>query len=210
MRNIQLITIVTCVAAAGVANATIVHTTTTPAGAVALTGSTVVDFESFAATEYGAITSNGLTITPDSGHQFIDGAYAGSYNNFGANSLHNCYCGDSFGALTFDFAAPVANFGFFFGASDQSWTLSTFAAGGTLIDSLAIGPTHGSNAGDFYYTTGGAIKSATLVGGAGDYIFIDNISFGGGTVPEPASWAMMIAGFGLVGAAMRRRSIATA
>ena len=24
-------------------------------------------------------------------------------------------------------------------------------------------------------------------------------------VPEPASWAMMIAGFGLVGAAMRRR-----
>ena len=32
---------------------------------------------------------------------------------------------------------------------------------------------------------------------------------GGGTedvVPEPATWAMMIAGFGLVGAAMRRRS----
>ncbi len=27
-----------------------------------------------------------------------------------------------------------------------------------------------------------------------------------GPVPEPASWAMMIAGFGLVGAAMRRRS----
>ncbi len=26
-----------------------------------------------------------------------------------------------------------------------------------------------------------------------------------GTVPEPASWALMIAGFGLVGAAMRRR-----
>jgi hypothetical protein len=29
-------------------------------------------------------------------------------------------------------------------------------------------------------------------------------------VPEPASWAMMIAGFGLVGAAMRRRSAALA
>lgn len=27
----------------------------------------------------------------------------------------------------------------------------------------------------------------------------------GGAVPEPASWAMMIAGFGLVGASMRRR-----
>nr|WP_310525357.1 PEPxxWA-CTERM sorting domain-containing protein [Polymorphobacter sp.] len=31
-----------------------------------------------------------------------------------------------------------------------------------------------------------------------------------GAVPEPASWAMLIAGFGLVGAAMRRRSAAIA
>jgi hypothetical protein len=30
-------------------------------------------------------------------------------------------------------------------------------------------------------------------------------SGGGGVVPEPATWAMMIAGFGLVGAALRRR-----
>lgn len=37
------------------------------------------------------------------------------------------------------------------------------------------------------------------------------VTFGaGGTVPEPASWAMMIAGFGLVGAAMRRRAVALA
>ena len=30
---------------------------------------------------------------------------------------------------------------------------------------------------------------------------------GGGSVPEPATWAMMIAGFGVVGAAMRRRKV---
>ena len=35
-------------------------------------------------------------------------------------------------------------------------------------------------------------------------------AYNGGVVPEPASWAMMIAGFGLVGAAMRRRALATA
>ncbi len=29
-----------------------------------------------------------------------------------------------------------------------------------------------------------------------------------GAVPEPASWAMMVAGFGLVGGAVRRRSMA--
>jgi hypothetical protein len=31
---------------------------------------------------------------------------------------------------------------------------------------------------------------------------------GVGGVPEPASWAMLIAGFGLTGAAMRRRAAA--
>jgi hypothetical protein len=36
-----------------------------------------------------------------------------------------------------------------------------------------------------------------------------NLSFAGGAVPEPASWAMMVGGFALAGAAMRRtRAIA--
>lgn len=39
---------------------------------------------------------------------------------------------------------------------------------------------------------------------------IDNVTgVGQGVIPEPATWAMMIAGFGLVGfAARRRRSLA--
>ena len=36
----------------------------------------------------------------------------------------------------------------------------------------------------------------------------DTISLG--TVPEPASWVMLLAGFGLTGAAMRRRKITIA
>ncbi len=44
------------------------------------------------------------------------------------------------------------------------------------------------------------------IGGIGD----STIDPGGGSVPEPASWAMMMAGFGLVGAAMRRRKPALA
>jgi hypothetical protein len=43
---------------------------------------------------------------------------------------------------------------------------------------------------------------------------IDNLTFtvrdSGPVIPEPGTWAMMIAGFGLVGAAARRRKIATA
>jgi PEP-CTERM motif len=54
----------------------------------------------------------------------------------------------------------------------------------------------------------GVTTSAGLLSfnSARDVVF----SNGGGTpgVPEPASWALMIAGFGLVGAAMRRRKLA--
>ncbi len=47
--------------------------------------------------------------------------------------------------------------------------------------------------------------------GVGQQLFINELNYlasavgGGGAVPEPASWAMMIAGFGLVGAGLRRR-----
>jgi hypothetical protein len=46
------------------------------------------------------------------------------------------------------------------------------------------------------------------------YLQLDNVvlnaSMGAPGVPEPASWAMLIAGFGLTGAAMRRRRVAAA
>jgi hypothetical protein len=45
----------------------------------------------------------------------------------------------------------------------------------------------------------------------GGFIQADNFVFDtAGAVPEPASWAMLIAGFGLTGAAMRRRRVAVA
>lgn len=40
------------------------------------------------------------------------------------------------------------------------------------------------------------------------WVFLSEVSFdsGTGSVPEPASWAMMLAGFGAIGAGLRRRS----
>ena len=46
------------------------------------------------------------------------------------------------------------------------------------------------------------VLTATVGGNGG--VFFDNLSVTGG-VPEPAVWAMMLAGFGLMGAALRRR-----
>jgi hypothetical protein len=54
------------------------------------------------------------------------------------------------------------------------------------------------------YSAGGS-NYTTFAGPGYATAFMDPIvSFSAG-VPEPASWAMMIAGFGLVGAAARRR-----
>lgn len=68
--------------------------------------------------------------------------------------------------------------------------------------------------GDFGIPAGTYMNFEDLPDG-GDFNYQDlgfvftNVSVIGTAVPEPASWAMMIAGFGLVGAAMRRRRVFT-
>lgn len=60
-------------------------------------------------------------------------------------------------------------------------------------------------------TFAGTAKSISF-GGVANQIVFDDITFGsdipGGVIPEPGTWAMMIAGFGLVGFAARRRKAA--
>lgn len=49
------------------------------------------------------------------------------------------------------------------------------------------------------------------VGGGGGFV-LDNLTLnapGAGAVPEPTTWALLILGFGAVGAGMRRRSVKT-
>ena len=73
---------------------------------------------------------------------------------------------------------------------------------GKLASINSYGLTFGTNFGDF----GGGLNSGwgEFSGYVPIFIHQDFIAQAVG-VPEPASWAMMIAGFGLVGAAMRRR-----
>jgi hypothetical protein len=61
------------------------------------------------------------------------------------------------------------------------------------------------NAGDLSTNFGAVIlQNQNAVGGVTRNVMWDNVTTGG--VPEPASWALMILGFGGVGAALRRRS----
>ncbi|HLZ73865.1 DUF642 domain-containing protein [Phenylobacterium sp.] len=63
------------------------------------------------------------------------------------------------------------------------------------------------------FVASGASTALTFTGNVGQaYIGLDNVSVvetaAPGAVPEPAAWALMIAGFGLAGAALRRRRLA--
>lgn len=108
-----------------------------------------------------------------------------------------------------------------FGYAGSPLTASIYTTSGTLL----------ASSGAFYNTAGNRnwdAKSWSAMLGAGTYVFelygvgsgnawdvlVDNVvlsqvgtSIGG--VPEPASWAMLITGFGLTGAAMRRRRAVT-
>jgi hypothetical protein len=83
------------------------------------------------------------------------------------------------------------------GAFSVQYTFSTGAVGDVLAqdDALAVRLGYGVTA------PFGDASSPRAFNGALSYAAV---------VPEPASWALMIAGFGLVGAAMRRRSVRVA
>jgi hypothetical protein len=94
---------------------------------------------------------------------------------------------------------------------------STFnaAAGSTYWLGIHAGAVGNFNRDDIYWVSTGS--NGTLAGnesfggtltnwasnGAEHAFYLDGARLAG--IPEPAAWAMMLAGFGLVGAAMRRR-----
>jgi hypothetical protein len=86
--------------------------------------------------------------------------------------------------------------------------VTLYTPDGSVIGSYAV-PQAPRSYGYFGLTSTTAIGWAVMIVDRGwvENVAIDNVSLGGlaGGVPEPASWAMLIAGFGLTGAAMRRR-----
>ncbi len=109
----------------------------------------------------------------------------------------------------------------FFYSSSRAVSVNVYDgldATGNLLGTLNLGAQYNDNCvgdpnGQFCNWTavgvafGGTAYSIDF-GGTANQVAFDNITFGSkdpGGVPEPAAWAMMLAGFGLVGGAMRRR-----
>ncbi|THD63455.1 PEPxxWA-CTERM sorting domain-containing protein [Phenylobacterium sp.] len=161
--------------------------------------------------------------TTDNGHNIIwigNGAY-GLYTPFGNDFLDltgttdqtpfsgvsqtlTTVSGQSY-ALTFDLGAQGSS-GIFGGP------ISATASAGSTSDTFSFDGASGTNANGTFWTPETLNFTATststvisIVGNTGqEFIGLDNVSVAtAGGVPEPASWALMLVGFGGLGAALR-------
>jgi len=140
---------------------------------------------------------DGITLAGENGNHFHTvaggaGTAAGFYNS-DAFPMLLTFGGSPFDLVSIDFLS----------FSDTIGAVLTSSSGAIV---------NVSNVGTFNFGAGfSAINwvSITSSNGGSDLDFVlDNIT--GNAVPEPASWAMLIAGFGLTGAAMRRRRVVVA
>jgi hypothetical protein len=123
------------------------------------------------------------------------------------------------GSATINFAPGVRAFQFDWGSIDSYNTLTVTSTAGVSVfvpgsmsfpnDANGNQSAPGTN-GRFTVrgsTAGETFVSMTLASSSNSFE-IDNLATG--VIPEPATWAMLITGFGLVGAAMRRQRQTTA
>lgn len=197
-------TMVICAAmAAGSASAGTISGNGSPTDA--LVGGTVLSFDLDPAGVYTSYSTGGVTFSHGGSNLYLNSDYTGNYNVTG-QSIHNVYDGSA-DIFRFDFATAVDGFAFNWGASDVSWTLAAFDAGGMLLGSATFSPTTWSNAGEYIGLAYDDIAYATLLGGQGnDYIFIDNFTTVA-PVPLPATLPLLLAGLAGI-AALRRRKLA--
>lgn len=128
-----------------------------------------------------------------------------------------CGCGGDYGQSEQSISS-ASNFtlvsGYFTSAWNDGATLTITGLNGatTLFSTSAVLDTTGPS---FLTFNWGGINKVTFsisggtqseLPGSGNYFAVDDLSVS--FVPEPQSWAMLIAGFGLVGATMRRRRTA--
>lgn len=170
-----------------------------------------IDFNNYSPDgQCGELSTDGLTFTPG-----IPGMCVGVWNNASSGGAYN-------GTLALIYAGPLVvtpTDGGLFKLSQfdagLSWytaaTLHTLTATAVLADdSLAYGFADITKEFSTIPVADIWLKSITFDGIDDGYITLDNIGVTYAPLPEPASWALLIVGFGLIGVTVRQRRTATA
>lgn len=138
------------------------------------------------------------------------GLFVGDFGNGTGNSICATETGISCdAALAVSFANPVSGFSFLYaGVDSASATIGVvlgFVGGGSTV--LSFTPISSNSVIDLTSYDNVLSAEITSSDSAGlnydTFTFVDSVA-----VPEPATWAMLILGFGALGSAMRRRSSA--
>ena len=187
---------------AAVVAAAVLLTGAVPAAAVTTFKATLVGANETVPTGSPGAGTGLLTLSDDRNSLDVAITFSGLTAPAIAGHLH-CCAAQGFNAtvaIPFSFASATA------GSIDQTFDLTSAA-------------TYTSG---FVTASGGTIaraRSAFLAGLDGGLVYanIHTSTFPGGeirgqlgAVPEPASWALMVSGFGLVGASVRRRRVVAA
>lgn len=169
-------------------------------------------FESGAITAPGVAVSAGSVIGPGYAVDSVDGA---------GHSGHSLFSGSGAAGITFTFDAGVlghlpTDAGIVWTDGDgPSRTFKAFDENGnslgSIVDSSQLFYSTGGDGAFHNYrffgvTNPGGISSFSIANDSGG-IEVDHLQYGlaGPGVPEPASWAILLVGFGVVGGAFRLR-----
>jgi PEP-CTERM motif len=183
------------------------------------------NFEAAGVTSGGGLTTysetdSGLTmtLTRETGTAFDINALSGAPPSFGARSL-SPFVSTVATQFIANFSAAVNNFSFDFGdygPSDEDLAVANFYSGaggtGTLLGTTSVSWLATDSFPAFKtlsFSSTSAFLSVKFIGGSTAFpnsVFYDNFTASAvAAVPEPATWAMMLFGFGLVGSALRSR-----
>ncbi len=148
--------------------------------------------------------------SPDGGNFVLadgDPSYAGAFSQ----TISGLTIGAKYVLNFYQAAGQQAGFG---GPTTERWSVDFGAENfQSSLFSLAQGAFGAWQAQSHTFTATATSQVLTFLasgtpGGAPPISFLDGVSLEA-AVPEPATWALMLGGFGLVGSAMRRRSTAT-
>lgn len=202
MSKIRIFAAVAMALGSAAAQATI----TQLAGPGAMTTTFVNDFET--AVNVGPVTFNSGT------HLRTACSASSCVTTSGLNGLQSQTAPDT---ITATLSGDYKTVGMYFG-NDDTCCSNGFSAllqvynGATLLGGVSVVANMNDYVDQFIglSSTTAFDKVTISYGGASLFGFIDDFRIGPSVVPEPASWAMLIAGFGLTGAAMRRHRVTAA